>query len=127
MGGLPLLITNPTLRGALAWLFSLKSTILILTVALSIVIFRFFCRVLCPLGAIYSLFNPICFYQLRLNRDVCTGCGACARVCKLGVNPASKPNALECVRCGECVSICPAGALSAGFGEHRCAKTRVTQ
>lgn len=118
-GGIPLLLANPALRDALGWLFSLKSMILLLTIIGSLLIYRFFCRLLCPLGAIYSLFNRISFYQLRLDREKCTRCGACAAVCKMGVDPAKQPNALECIRCGDCVRVCPTRALKAGFGTAR--------
>ncbi|MCL1963683.1 MAG: 4Fe-4S binding protein, partial [Firmicutes bacterium] len=118
-GGIPLLLANPALREALGWLFSLKSAILLLTIAGSVLIYRFFCRTLCPLGAIYSLFNRVSLYQLRLTRERCVRCGACAKACKMEVEPFKQPNAPECVRCGDCVNACPARALKAGFARQR--------
>ena len=122
-GGIPLLLTNPPLRDAIGWLFSLKSAILVVTIAASVLIYRFFCRMLCPLGAIYSFFNRISLYQLQVDSDRCTRCGVCAAVCKMGVDPAVRPNAFECVRCGDCVAACPAKALRAGFGTGRSKKS----
>ena len=118
-GGIPLLLANPALRDTLGWLFSLKSAILALTIAGCVLVYRFFCRVLCPLGAIYSLFNRISLYQLRLDKEKCVGCGACARACRMGVDPSRQPNAAECIRCGDCVAACPVRALEAGFGVRR--------
>ena len=115
-GGIPLLAANSALRGTIGWLFSLKSAILALVIVGSVFIYRFFCRALCPLGAIYSLFNRISLYQLRLDKERCVRCGACAKACKMGVDPSQQPNALECIRCGDCVKACPTHALNAGFG-----------
>ena len=52
--GIPLIAANPPLRAALGWLFTWKAAILIVLVLLSIVLWRPFCRYLCPLGAIYG-------------------------------------------------------------------------
>lgn len=118
-GGIPLLLGNPLLRGSIGGLFFLKLSILLLTIAGCLFIYRFFCRVLCPLGAIYALFNRISFYQLQLDQDACIDCGKCKKVCKMGVDPSEHPNDPECIRCGDCVSSCKTDALQAGF---RCRK-----
>lgn len=115
-GGIPLMLANPSLRSTIGRLFVLKSTILLLTIVGSMLFYRIFCRVLCPLGAIYSLFNRISIYQLKYDREACISCGKCAKVCKMGVDPSKHPDALECIRCGDCVSACPTQALQAGFG-----------
>ena len=56
-GGIPLVLLNQGLRSAIGWLYAWKGVILGCTVLLSIWIYRPFCKYLCPLGAIYSLFN----------------------------------------------------------------------
>ena len=78
-------------------------------------IHRPFCRYLCPLGAFYALFNRFSFFQLRLDREKCTGCGACAHVCPMAVEVPREPDSPECIRCGRCAAVCPEGALSCGF------------
>lgn len=124
-GAVPLLAMNEPLRTAAGGLFLWKAAVAAAVVALSVFIYRFFCRFLCPLGAIYGLLNRLSLYRLRLERERCTGCGACARVCKMGVEPFRDPNAAECIRCGDCVKACPHQALSAGFlPSERAAKTR---
>jgi len=117
--GFPLLMLNPSLRASLGWLFALKVLILILVIIGCLLIYRFFCRFLCPLGAIYALFNHISFYKLYLDSEKCVACGACASACKMGVNPAKTPNSPECVRCGDCVRVCKAGALKTGFRQEK--------
>ncbi len=88
-----------------------KALVLTAVVLSSIVIFRPFCKYLCPLGAFYSLFNRASAVRLAIDSGKCTDCGACARVCDMAVNPAASPNHSECIRCGKCVSRCPHGAL----------------
>ena len=59
-GGIPLLLSNPRLRAVIGELFSLKAAILVLTIVGCMSIYRFFCKAMCPLGAIYGLLNKIC-------------------------------------------------------------------
>ncbi|MDD4849169.1 MAG: 4Fe-4S binding protein [Gemmiger sp.] len=120
-GGIPLLLTNPTLRRAIGFLFSWKMGLLIVTILAAVLIFRPFCRYVCPLGALYSLFNLISFYHYKVDHDKCTRCGKCAKVCKMDVTVYQTPNALECIRCGECIKNCPTKAISGVWGakEHR--------
>ncbi|RKD22267.1 4Fe-4S binding domain-containing protein [Caminicella sporogenes DSM 14501] len=115
-GGIPLVILNESLRLAIGFLFVWKITLLIIIIILSIVIFRPFCRFICPLGAIYSLFNPISVYKLNIDLDKCTQCGICSQKCKLDIEVYKNPNSLECIRCGECIDSCPHNAIKSQFG-----------
>ena len=112
--GIPLIASNPPLRAALGWLFTWKAAILLALVLLSIVLWRPFCRYLCPLGAIYGLFNPVAVYRFRIDEDRCTDCGACKAACKLDIDVRRTPNSAECVRCGACRRACPHGAIQTG-------------
>ena len=80
-GGIPLLLLNEPLRNAIGFLFSWKVGILAVIVVLSLLIFRPFCRWLCPLGAFYSIFNPISFYRYKVDSDKCIRCGKCVDAC----------------------------------------------
>ncbi len=100
-------------------LFYWKIFILVAVVLLSIVIWRPFCRYLCPLGAIYGLMNPVSLYRLRMNQDLCIHCGKCNRSCNMALEPEHRQNEAECVRCGDCVKACPTGALTMGFFERK--------
>jgi ferredoxin-type protein NapH len=114
-GGIPLVAMNPALQSAVGWLYAWKIAILAAVVLASAVIYRPFCKYLCPLGAIYALFNPVSFYRLRMDEAACTRCGACARACPMQVSLPANPNGAECIRCGACKKACPAGAISMGF------------
>lgn len=111
-GGWTLPFLDPRLRGALGWLFTWKSFLLLLILFLSLIFFRPFCKYLCPLGAIYGLFNPVSFLRLEADRKACTCCGACETACPMSLNPVRKPESPECIRCGKCLPACESGALS---------------
>lgn len=114
-GGIPLVLLNKALRGALGWLYTWKLAILIVTLLLSIVVYRPFCKYICPLGAIYSVFQPISVFRYRVDAQKCVGCGKCKNVCEMGCDPVKNANSLECIRCGKCKSACPTGAITSGF------------
>lgn len=114
-GGIPLLVTNPRLRAVIGKLFSLKAVILVLTIFGCMSIYRFFCKAMCPLGAIYGLLNKVSLYHLEIDQKKCVGCGKCACVCKMDVDPLKHPDSAECIRCGECRDACPVQAIHLGF------------
>ena len=110
-GGIPLVLLNKGMRAAAGALFRWKFFLLVLCILTSVFIFRPFCKYVCPLGAFYAMFQKVSVLRLSLDEDRCIRCGACARQCKMGVDPMRTPNSAECIRCGECVKICPKNAL----------------
>ena len=89
-------------------LFTWKFCLFIGIVIGSIFIFRFFCRFLCPLGALYGLFNHFSVFGIKLEKSKCTNCGLCVSKCKLDIR---KVNDHECINCGECIEVCPTQAI----------------
>lgn len=86
------------------WKFLLMVSILVACVFL----FRFFCRFLCPLGALYGLFNKISLVGVKVDRASCTDCGLCIGKCKMDVKHVGDT---ECIQCGECIPACPTKAI----------------
>ena len=115
MGGIPLIITNPSLREAAGFLFHWKIGVLLLFTISSLVLYRPFCKYICPLGAFYALFNRISLYRIQIDPHTCINCGACEKSCHMQVPVHAKPNHSECIRCGSCRKACPTQALSCGF------------
>jgi len=117
--GIPLVLADKTgdIRALVGWLFWTKAAILIGVIVFSILIKRFFCRVLCPIGAIYSVFNRFSLVHLQINKERCKqpNCGICAMVCPMDINVYDNPNQKECIRCLECIKKCPGIALTVKF------------
>lgn len=84
-----------------------KLTLLILFLVAILFMKRPWCRILCPLGAIFSLFNRVSAFFLRVDREACTDCGRCHTLCDLGIEPEKSPNDSRCVRCLECTRCGP--------------------
>jgi len=92
--------------------YPVRAALLVAGIVGGIFIVRFWCRYLCPLGALLALGSRLTFGRLRLREEVCVRCGACGPVCPM----ATEPGAAECISCHECSDVCPAGAIRAGRG-----------
>ncbi len=114
-GGIPLVLSNEGLRSSIGFLFAWKNFILFGTIVFSIIVYRPFCKLICPLGAIYSLFNKFSIYRYNVNFEKCIKCGKCASSCLMNVDPVKDANHLECIRCGKCKKVCPVSAIESGF------------
>lgn len=118
-----------------SWATLIKLSILVVVLLLSVVSLRFFCRALCPVGAITSLLNPISAFALRHNTGACPQCGQCAKACPVDVDLQEPKDAeprgfaykapLDCILCLECTDVCPKsdGLLGAFMGMVRKGKT----
>jgi polyferredoxin len=72
---------------------------------------RFWCRTLCPTGAMLSVFSVLRLTE-RAVGEACTGCGRCRRACAfdaIAEDFTTRP--LDCTFCQECGGVCPAGAI----------------
>lgn len=107
--GWPLVLLNKSLRATLSFLFAWKTTIAVILLITSVFVFRPFCKYLCPLGAIYSFFNKVAVFGIKVDEKKCCHCNACTAHCKMN---ALKVNDRECIRCGECLNKCLFHALS---------------
>jgi polyferredoxin len=82
---------------------------------------RFFCRYICPTGAISSPFNRISLIQLKKDQSKCTKCHVCYTNCPMRIREVLDEDRKErlvssdCIFCGECVQRCPDKALTFQF------------
>lgn len=114
-GGIPLVLLNSAMRGAAGFLFRWKLMILAVTLFASVIVYRPFCRYVCPLGAIYGMFNKVSLYQIHVESSKCVSCGACQKACKMDIPVWQNAASMDCIRCGECAEACAHGAIRCGF------------
>lgn len=109
-GGVFLLIpsSNSDYYGMLGALFSWKFLVMLIIILAAIFIYRVFCRFLCPLGALYGLFNKLSIIGIKVDKEKCSDCHACINVCKMDVKEVGDH---ECINCGECISHCKEEAI----------------
>jgi len=89
------------------WPNAIKLIILALFLVAIFFMRRPWCRLLCPLGAIFSLFNRVSAFFLRFDANECTHCERCHQLCEYGIEPEKTPNDLRCIRCLECTKCSP--------------------
>ncbi len=67
---------------------------------------RFYCRFVCPLGALFGLLGKNALWRVGQKADGCTACGACDRYCEGACEPSSVIRTPECVMCMNCLAQC---------------------
>ena len=79
-------------------------------VAASVFVPNFWCRFLCPYGALLGLPSWLSPMKIRRNPEPCIDCAKCAKACPsaLPVDKLVKIQSAECTGCLECVAVCPA-------------------
>jgi polyferredoxin len=93
----------------LAWLLG---GILIILLLLNAVLPRFFCRVLCPLGALLGVFSRFSLFRVHKNREKCNECEQCLVNCHGAADPHGTLRKSECYVCLECRETCPTGVIT---------------
>jgi polyferredoxin len=114
--GIPLVLWDPQggLRDLVGWLYYTKVTILLLVVLASMSIKRPFCRLICPIGAVYSVFNKFSLLHLTVGQT-CKTCKLCTKVCPMDIEVHRNANQLECIRCLECKYACTPKSVQVKF------------
>ena len=107
-GGIPLVLLDESLGSLAGALFSWKVFVMAVILISACFIYRSFCRFLCPLGAIYSLFAPVAMLGVRIDEGACTNCGRCVRTCRMDIRNVGD---MECIQCGECMKECSVDAI----------------
>jgi ferredoxin-type protein NapH len=92
----------------LSWMLLIIGVIVLIEVTVSR---RWWCRYVCPGGALYSLIGAARPVRVRLADDRCTSCAQCTAACPMGLNPMKNQMGIECDNCGVCISACDDAAL----------------
>ncbi|MBN2514711.1 MAG: 4Fe-4S binding protein [Deltaproteobacteria bacterium] len=111
--GIPMIFLQPSLQELIGILYYNKVIILLVFLILMVFIRRPFCRIACPLGAIYSLFNKVSIFRMVHDPDACVLCKQCYQDCPMGVRFYEGANQVDCIRCLKCYQeSCQYGAIS---------------
>ena len=108
---------NAGLFAMLGILFTRKVVIMLVIGLACVFCYRSFCRFLCPLGAVYSLFNRFSLAGVRVDANRCIGCGACVSSCGMDVRRVGDH---ECIHCAKCMDVCARNAISLKAGKAAC-------
>ena len=112
------LLSNPANTAKfsmLGILFTRKFIIMLIIGLLCVFCYRSFCRFICPLGAIYGLFNRFNVIGVKVDSMRCNGCGSCVRSCGMDVRHVGDH---ECINCGMCMEVCAQKAISIKAGDY---------
>jgi polyferredoxin len=98
-------LTSPELLAE----FSVGLSVLGVTVVGSVVYDRFFCKYLCPMGALLAITSRFSIFKIKRDEATCIDCGACDRACPVNikVSETAQVTSAECLSCNECVTACP--------------------
>lgn len=89
------------LSNLLLWL------VLVLFLASSLLVERFSCRYLCPLGAAIAPLNKVAPLRLTVQEENCSGCGRCDTSCPMGIQDIPENlRSMECIQCLKCQENC---------------------
>jgi polyferredoxin len=99
-----------------AWFVGL---LIIGLVGMNLVIPRFFCRVLCPLGAFLGVLSRFALWRIDRDLTKCTDCDLCLKHCEGAADPQAALRKSECFVCFNCIDDCPEDALAFRFAPAR--------
>jgi polyferredoxin/ferredoxin len=81
-------------------------------VLLNLVIPRFYCRFICPLGALFGVLDRFAIWRIGKNQSQCINCKLCEQSCEGGCEPGGSIKISECVLCFNCLHICNDNTIS---------------
>lgn len=99
-----------------AMFLSVGGLLLLLTIIGSLLIERFFCKYLCPLGALFTLASHFRVFKLKRDSASCSGsCRVCSRKCSMSIPlyQYDKVRSGECIDCMKCTTTCARGNINA--------------
>lgn len=83
--------------------------VLVALVIASIFIHNFWCRYLCPYGALLGILSFLSPLKIKRNSETCIGCAQCTKACpnRIPVHQLAVVRSVECTGCLNCVEACP--------------------
>jgi polyferredoxin len=104
------LIVDVRMLNFFRYLGGTAAFVLLGLIVASIFVQNFWCRYLCPYGALMGLVSMLSPVRIRRNEPACIDCAKCAKACPsaLPVDKLVQIRSAECTGCLECVAVCPA-------------------
>ncbi len=115
--GIPVVLLSDPVRALIGPFYWLKMAMLVAFLSWMMVTQRAFCRWVCPLGALWSPFNPVSSFRLQVELGACNQCGQCQQVCPVDIQVCEDPNSGACIRCLACLRACPTQCISVATPE----------
>jgi MauM/NapG family ferredoxin protein len=110
-----LVISDPLVifTRALTFITQVRVPVMLVCIGVLVVVLgeRFWCRVLCPLGALLGVFSLAKVLNIHI-QETCTRCNMCNTVCPMGAIQDYTVKKSECTLCFVCVETCPRNALT---------------
>lgn len=117
----PFSVQQSAVEGTIVWPTAAKSAILIAFLLSAVFIWRPWCTLFCPLGAIFSLCNYVSLVFLRFQPARCNDCELCRDLCKYRGPAERRGSDMRCIRCLECVR-CRALSVGTVFQKEKAAQ-----
>jgi len=111
------------------WQVIIVSTFFLLLILLfSVFKGRLYCNTICPVGTLLGFFSRFSIFKIHINKNTCTSCKLCEKVCKAGcINiPEQNVEYDRCVNCFNCLTVCPVDSIQYTF-EKKKIKQKNTQ
>ena len=97
------------------WPSAAKIAILVVFLGSALFVWRPWCTLFCPLGAVYGLFNYVSLFFVRFHAEGCTDCDLCGKLCRSQGRSERRASDMRCIRCLECMR-CDALSIGTMFG-----------
>jgi polyferredoxin len=83
--------------------------VLVVSFAGSLLYNRFFCKYLCPMGALLGFISKVGLFKVTRNESSCINCSACTKACPVNIDVEKTDcvTTAECINCNRCVDSCP--------------------
>jgi polyferredoxin len=103
-----LVVSNSPRLYATTWLIA---AVFLISVLLNFISPRFYCRFVCPLGALFGVLGRFALWRIGKSREECMDCQLCQKNCEGACQPPERIRTAECILCLNCINDCHHGLM----------------